>query len=113
MFSVDKDADINFTSFHGNEVRATPNELIRAFGSPAYEDNSGYDKVNMQWVFVRNSTGEVFTLYDWKEYMRLDMDSAYMWHVGSHKIEENSEGMFKSWVEGEVVHAKKKDTVRG
>lgn len=71
------------TSFHGNIIIATPNQLIELFGKPEYGQNDGCDKVNMEWI-CENSDGEIVTIYDWKEYRPLQMDQSYEWHLGSH-----------------------------
>ena len=71
------------TSFHGHRVKATPNQLIEVLGEPQFADNSGQDKTNFDWV-CETQDGEVFTIYDWKEYKPLDMDSYYSFHIGAH-----------------------------
>ena len=38
----------------------------------------------MEWGFKIKSTGVVFTIYDWKEYVPLEMDTIYEWHIGGH-----------------------------
>ena len=70
------------TSFHGHEIVATPNQLIEALGKPQFGDNSGWDKTNFDWV-CETKDGNVFTVYDWKEYKPLNMDSYYSFHIGA------------------------------
>ena len=43
----------------------------------------GGDKVNFEWV-MENEEGEVFTVYDWKEYRVLDENELIEWHIGGH-----------------------------
>jgi hypothetical protein len=72
----------NNTSFHYVTFKATVNQLIQAFGQPSMEDNTGEDKTNFEWDMETNNE-DVFTIYDWKEYRKLDLDSAIEWHIGS------------------------------
>jgi hypothetical protein len=73
--------DIDGTSFHGVTIRATVDQLTEAFGEP-YDNNTGEDKVNFEWDMETNE-GEVFTIYDWKEYRKLDLDEKVEWHIGA------------------------------
>ena len=96
MFKANRDADVNGTSFHSNEVRASPEQLREAFGEPAFDDNFGHDKVNMEWSF-EDDEGNVFTLYDWKHYRPLYMECGVNWHIGSKTPE--LEEKFQNFVE--------------
>jgi hypothetical protein len=71
------------TSFHGVVIRATVNQLISAFGEPDMEYNTGEDKVNFEWN-METYEGEVFTIYDWKEYRPLQRDEYVTWHIGAN-----------------------------
>jgi len=73
--------DTDGTSFHGVTIRATVDQLTKAFGEP-YDSNSGEDKVNFVWD-MENNEGEVFTIYDWKEYRVLKSDEMITWHIGA------------------------------
>jgi hypothetical protein len=70
------------TSFRGFTIRATVNQLISAFGDPTIVDNTGEDKTNYEWDMETNE-GEVFTIYDWKEYRPLGKDEFVTWHIGA------------------------------
>ena len=70
------------TSFHGTTIRATVNQLISAFGEPSDDSNTGEDKVNFEWD-METEDGEVFTIYDWKEYRMIDVDEYVVWHIGA------------------------------
>ena len=70
------------TSFHGTTIRATVNQLISAFGEPSDDSNTGEDKVNFEWD-METEDGEVFTIYDWKEYRMIDVDEYVIWHIGA------------------------------
>ena len=73
--------DVDGTSFHGVVIRATVDQLTKAFGEP-YDNNSGEDKVNFEWD-METDEGEVFTIYDWKEYRPLQRDEYVTWHIGA------------------------------
>jgi len=72
----------NGTSFHDVTIKASVNQLINAFGEPDYDGNTGEDKVNFEWE-METEEGEVFTIYDWKEYRVLKSDEIVTWHIGA------------------------------
>jgi hypothetical protein len=72
------------TSWHGGKVLASVAALRRVLGEPVYEQNDGEDKVNFEWE-METEQGELFTVYDWKEYRPLREDEPIWWHVGSHQ----------------------------
>ena len=72
----------DFTSFHGITIRASVEQLTKAFGDPSIVDNTGDDKVNFEWE-METDEGEVFTIYDWKEGRPLQRDQYVTWHIGS------------------------------
>ena len=94
MFKVNNKADANGTSFHGATIRTTPENLIEVFGKPAYEGDK-HDKVQMDWSF-EDAFGDVFTVYDWKQYMTLDPERHIVFHIGSRT--PNKEGEFVNWL---------------
>lgn len=69
------------TSFHGTEIIGSVMELTELLGRPYYDGNSGRDKTNYEWV-METEAGDVFTVYDWKEYRPLFDDEAVTWHIG-------------------------------
>ena len=73
--------DTDGTSFHGVTIRATVDQLTKAFGEPD-DNNTGEDKVNFVWD-METEDGEVFTIYDWKEYRVLKSDEIVTWHIGA------------------------------
>lgn len=79
------------TSFHNTTILCTPNELKHYLGEPTYDDNCGDDKVNLEWV-CEDKLGNVFTIYDWKEYRPLSWDEKVNWHIGGNnfRITENA-----------------------
>ena len=70
------------TSFHGVTFKASVNQITSSFGEPTIHDNTGEDKTNFEWEMETNE-GEVFTIYDWKEYRKLDLNEKIVWHIGS------------------------------
>jgi hypothetical protein len=71
------------TSFHNVTFKANVNELIEMFGEPTVQNNTGKDKCNFDWS-LETGNGNVFTIYDWKEYRKLHLDEIIKWHIGSH-----------------------------
>jgi arginine deiminase len=72
---------ISGTSFHDTVVRTTVYTLRKLLGEPYCEDNTGEDKVNFEWV-METDNGDVFTVYDWKEYTVLDEHEIIEFHIG-------------------------------
>ena len=69
------------TSFHNSTIWATPNVLKIILGEPTYFQNDGYDKINYSWN-METIDGDVFTVYDWKEYKPLIDNEEYCFHIG-------------------------------
>ena len=69
------------TSFQNVTFEASINQLIKILGEPTEEDNTGEDKVNFEWE-LQTSNGDVFTVYDWKEYRWIDKDEKIEFHLG-------------------------------
>lgn len=76
----------NGTSFTGTEISATYNDLVKVIGLPTYSDNTGKDKVNFDWELETDS-GEPFTVYDWKQYRKIDLEEIISWHIGGFNLE--------------------------
>jgi hypothetical protein len=74
---------ISGTSFHNSTIKASVNELIAAIGEPQYQSNDGQDKVNFEWD-CETEDGDVFTIYDWKEYRSISKDEQIEWHIGGN-----------------------------
>jgi hypothetical protein len=69
------------TSFHDDVINTTVNKLIKVLGKPQYDSNDGRDKINFEWN-MELADGNVFTVYDYKEYRKLDLDEIVEWHIG-------------------------------
>lgn len=71
----------NGTSFHDTTVTATLSQMRKALGTPVYEGNDGSDKVNVEWN-LETEKGNVFTVYDWKNYRPIKEKEKIEWHIG-------------------------------
>ena len=81
MKRTKKDAD--GTSFWGSTIDSTVNALKSVLGKPSYVDNGCGDKINFEWI-LETDNSDVFTVYDWKEYRKLDLDEVVTFHIGGH-----------------------------
>lgn len=80
------------TSFHMDVINASVTDLRKILGEPVDSNNSGDDKVNFEWV-METEDGEVFTVYDWKEYRTLDENELIEWHIGGHSGEVTAKAL--------------------
>lgn len=71
----------NGTSYWSNNITATVTQLKAILGEPVFCDNDGSDKVNFEWN-LETDNGDVFTVYDWKEYRPISEDEIIVWHIG-------------------------------
>ena len=71
------------TSFQDVAFNASVNQLTNVFGEPTIQDNTGKDKTNFEWD-METDNGYVFTIYDWREGRKLDLDEQIEWHIGSN-----------------------------
>ena len=59
-------------TIHGSSRRgyidATYSQLLEVLGEPTYDEPSGDEKTQMEWVV--EFEGSIFTIYDWKTYSR-------------------------------------------
>jgi hypothetical protein len=77
----------NGTSFHDNTITASVRELEEILGAPTFMCNDGADKVNFEWE-METEDGEVFTVYDWKEYRYIAEAETIEWHIGGKSRSE-------------------------
>lgn len=76
------------TSFHGDQIEASPFELEMIFG---IEPRVNWDsKVTMNWT-LETESGQVFTVYDWKYYRKIDLHETIIWNIGGHRKEATAE----------------------
>ena len=69
------------TSFYGIVFSATPQQLVDLFPDSFHSQNDGEDKTNFDFT-LETQSGNVFTIYDWKEYRPLEMNEIIQWHIG-------------------------------
>jgi len=74
------------TSWHLDIVYTTVKQLKEKVGNPQYECNDGSDKVNFDWT-CETSNGDVFTIYDWKNYRPIDEEEFIEFHIGGFSKE--------------------------
>ena len=70
-------------SFHNSTIRASVNELIEVLGKPSSRTNDDQEKVNFVWN-CKPDDGDVFTIYDCKEYKSISTDEQIEWHIGGY-----------------------------
>ena len=72
------------TSYHNFSLYASLNELKKMFGNPMYTDSPD-GKVQFEW-HLRTSNGDLFTIYDWKEFLDIgeNPDEYIEWHIGTN-----------------------------
>jgi len=70
----------NGTSFHSDTITCSLNDLIAIIGKPV---RCFDDKVNFEWT-CETDKGDVFTIYDWKEYRSIPENQNIEWHIGGH-----------------------------
>ena len=87
------------TSFHQTTILSSVHELEFNLGKPTYEDNSGHDKVNYEWV-CEDDLGNVFTIYTWKEYRPLNEFEKINFHIGGKNkmITENAKRELEEFI---------------
>lgn len=71
------------TSFHGTTINTTANKLKKLF--PNSFDENG-DKTNLDFT-LETENGDVFTIYDWKNYGGIPMDTPIVWNLGGNNKE--------------------------
>ncbi len=69
----------NGTSFYQTVIKATIEELTKVLGEP--ETGGIEDKVTHEWT-AETEDGDVFTVYDWKEYREFEPGEKIEWHIG-------------------------------
>jgi hypothetical protein len=77
------DKSANHTSYHGIGIKSTLNLLRKVIGKPQDLNNTGEDKTNVDYV-CETEDGDVFTIYDWKEYRKIGDDEVINFHIGAH-----------------------------
>ena len=76
------------TSFHGDVVRASVNDLTKLLGYPTDGSDDINDKVQNEWC-VETDEGVCGFIYDWKEYRRYKDTACIGWHIGATNAQES------------------------
>lgn len=79
-------ANYTSTSYHDVNITTTPSDLIelcKELDIDYNEGNTGEDKVNFDFDFYIPEEDLYFTVYDWKEYQPLSLNSSYEFHIGA------------------------------
>lgn len=72
---------ITGASFKGYLHNTKYSDLIKTFGPPTFNQESGDGKIQFEWVFEYN--GDTFTLYDWKTYdVEYTINELTTWNIG-------------------------------
>jgi hypothetical protein len=71
------------TSFHNHTFKASKAWVVEVLGQPDWVDETPEDKVQNEWC-CETEDGNVFTIYDWKEYRTYGDDEIIEWHIGGH-----------------------------
>ena len=70
----------NGSCFQGHMPKGTTYQsLVKVFGEPN-EHGYGDGKVTVEWR--GKIDGELFTIYDWKEYRPISQSEIIGWHIG-------------------------------
>ena len=86
--------EVGGTSFHGTVMNCSVSTLKKVLGEPVYDGNTGDDKVNFEWNMETND-GDVFTVYDWKEYRSINEDEVIEWHIGGFNESAKEEAKYE------------------
>ena len=70
------------TSFLGDTILTSINDLKKIGIFPVCEQNSGNNKTNFDFD-LETEKGEPFTIYDWKLYRPIGLDEKISFHIGA------------------------------
>ena len=79
------------SSFHNVTIETKPKyliELCTKYNIPFVMQNDGEDKTNFDFEF-ETPDGLYFTVYDWKEYKKLNLDKIYKFHIGTNGLSDS------------------------
>lgn len=78
------------TSFNGTTIETTVANLRKVLGNPSFENKTGEDKVNFEWI-CETKRGNVVTIYDWKQYHEIDENEIISFHIGGFNSTDTSD----------------------
>lgn len=87
------------TSFYGQTVKASVNELTDILGPAKYQYTDIDGKTQNEWLL--ESRGRVVTLYDYKEYRKYSHDEPLDFHIGGHSQQDTEQA--KLDIEEELI----------
>ncbi len=85
------------SSFHGTTITLTPRQLINYCEKnniDYWDNNTGEDKNNFDFDF-ETEEGVYFTVYDWREHRKLDLDERVEFHIGGSSRSDTTSAYFK------------------
>lgn len=99
-----EEARINGTHLVGYLEDTNFMDLVTGLGEPTFDDPSGDDKVQVEWVVKFN--GKIFTIYDWKTYDReFTEHSLSKFNIGSKDVSALEVQEFIEFVKGQIEYA--------
>lgn len=99
-----EEAKVNGTYLVGYLEDVNFMDLVTGLGEPTFDDPSGDDKVQVEWVCKFN--GKIFTIYDWKTYDReFTEHSLTKFNVGGKDVSGLEVQEFIEFVKGQVEYA--------
>ena len=99
-----EEARINGTYLVGYLEDVNFMDLVTGLGEPTFDDPSGDDKVQVEWVCEFN--GKIFTIYDWKTYDReFTEHSLTKFNVGGKDVSGLEVQEFIEFVKGQIEYA--------
>jgi hypothetical protein len=76
---------VSGTSFHDTTIKTTLGKLIEVLGEPQCFQNDGEGKTNVDFD-CETESGDIFTIYDWKEYRPIGLDETIEFHIGGFNV---------------------------
>lgn len=99
-----EEARVNGTYLVGHLEDVNFMDLVTGLGEPTFDDPSGDDKVQVEWVCKFN--GKLFTIYDWKTYDReFTEHSLTKFNVGGKDVSGLEVQEFIEFVKGQIEYA--------
>ena len=99
-----EEARVNGTYLVGYLEDVNFMDLVTGLGEPTFDDPSGDDKVQVEWVCKFN--GKLFTIYDWKTYDReFTEHSLTKFNVGGKGVSGLEVQEFIEFVKGQIEYA--------
>ena len=81
--------NISGTSWFGYELYTTKKELIKKLGIKPKECCDGKSQYDWWCEYVDESGKSIiFSIYDWKESIKIKDDTKIYWHIGTYNSED-------------------------